>query len=667
MNKFFNQLFMILFISFLLLSGCNPVQVSTTALIEPTIKQTYTVIPSPTSTQTSTQTSTNTPISSPTASPTPIPEADIILYNGTLITMENEQPTAEAIAVRKGLILAIGSNNEILDYQGGETKLIDLQDRTLMPGFIDGHTHLFTLYGRQDKTLEEAQEIALSHGFTTVSEMWANEDVINSFFEAEQSGILQMRVNIFPSYNDGILDGNRRSILLRTWYPANKPILDPEKLVRIPGIKIFVDGDNARYERGCWALSEPFLPGSGILKRGVCGSKTGDLYWDQKELNFVVKKAQDAGYRVAFHAMGDLGIETAINAIEYALNGESNEIYRHQIEHNSMARPDLLARYQSLGVAATVRGNAEVCDLNSLVPTFGEERKSWYVNRYEIPNLGTHAFIETDFGWLIDPNERFDQRTLDPFMHLYGLVTHRYASADGTYCEPDPIAAEKVISVQRALEMMTIEGAWAVSMEDYVGSLKVGKNADLVVISGNPLTIEPEEIKDLTVHLTMVGGNVEYCAEDQTEICSQDFGSTTQNDINLPKSGNLALKQKVSASSSGQGSPTNAVDGKESTFWGAGNFAPQWIEVDLGAPATITEVKLKVGQSPNGETNHRILAGTTKNNLNKIFQFNQFTQDGDWLIFTLTKPLKDIQFIRVETVASPSWITWFEVQVFGTR
>ena len=663
MNKQFNQLFMVLCISVHLLSGCNPVKVSRTGPNVSTVTRTNTGILSPSSTQIPT----NKPVPSPTFSPTPIPEADIIFYNGRLITMEEDQPTAEGIAIRNGLILAVGSYKEVLSFQGEKTKLINLKGRTLMPGFIDGHTHLLTFYGRQDKTFEEAQEIALAHGFTTVSEMWANEDVVNSFFEAEKSGILQMRVNIFPSYNDGILDGNRRNILLKTWYPANEPILDPDKLVRIPGIKIFIDGDNASYERGCWALSEPFLPGAGVLKRGVCGSENGDLYWDQKELNFVVKNAQDAGYRVAFHAMGDLGIETAINAIEYALNGESNEIYRHQIEHNSMARPDLLTRYQSLGVAATIRGNAEVCDLGSLVPGFGEERKSWYVNRYEIPNLGTHAFIETDFGWQIDPNERFDQRTLDPFMHLYGLVTHRYSNANGSYCEPDPIAAEKIISIQRALEMMTIEGAWAVSMEDYIGSLKVGKYADLIVLSDNPLSIDPEKIKDLSVQMTMIGGNVEYCAAGQTEICSQDLGSVPQKNTNLPTSGNLALKQKVSASSSGQGSPTNAVDGKESTFWGAGDFAPQWIEVDLGAPASITEIKLKVGQSPNGETKHRILAGTTKNNLSEIFRSNQYTQDGDWLIFTLAQPLKDIQFIRVETVASPSWIAWFEIQVFGTR
>lgn len=654
---------MIFFITLLLFSGCNPEKVSTTAFIKSTITQTNTVIPIPTSTLI---TKIN-PIPSPAPSLTPIPEADTIFFSGTLITMEEEFPAAEAIAIRNGLILAVGSNKDMLAFQGEKTKLIDLEGQTLMPGFIDGHTHLLTFYGRQDKTLEDAQEIALAHGFTTVSEMWANEDVVESFFQAEQAGILRIRVNIFPSYNDGILDENRKSILLKTWYPAHKPILDSDKLVRIPGIKIFVDGDNASYERGCWALSEPFLPGAGVLNRGVCGSKNGDLYWDQDELNLVVKKAQDAGYRVAFHAMGDLGIETAINAIEYALSGESNVIFRHQIEHNSLARPDLLTRYQSLEIAATVRGNAEVCDLSTLVPSFGEERKSWYVNRYEIPNLGTHAFIETDFGWRIDPNERFDQRTLDPFMHLYGLVTHRYASIDGTYCEPDPIAAEKVISVQRALEMMTIEGAWAVSMEDYIGSLKVGKKADLIVISGNPLTIDPQEIKDLTVQLTMVSGKVEYCVENQAGICSQESDSVNNMESNLPKSGNLALNQKVSASSSGQGSPINAVDGKESTFWGAGDFAPQWIEVDIGAPGNITEIRLKVGQSPNGETKHRILAGITKNNLSEIYQFNQFTQDGEWLIFIPDKPLVDIQFIRVETISSPSWIAWFEIQVLGTR
>jgi predicted amidohydrolase YtcJ len=580
-----------------------------------------------------------------------------------LITIEKSQPLAEAIALRDGLIQAVGTNTEILALQGTDTQIIDLQGRTMMPGFIDGHTHVLAFPGRMGKSLDEAQDIALRYGFTSVSEMWANEDLVNSFLAAESHGNLRLRVNVFPSYNDGILGSNRERILMETWYPAHAPILDPERLVRIPGIKIFVDGDNANYERGCWALSEPFEADAPLIWRGVCGTNQGDLYWSQDELNRVVQQAQQAGYRVAFHAMGDRAIETALNAIEYALDGASNETVRHQIEHNSLTRTDQLQRYSTLDVAASVRGYGITwCDLETLKTPFGEDRYLWYLNRFALAGMNIHAYNETDFGWTVDPEDRFAVRGLDPMVQLYGIVTHNFMMPDGTLCEPGPSAPELPIPIERALQMLTIEPAYAVSMEEYIGSLKAGKYADLILLSGNPLEVDSGELKDLQVWMTMVAGKVEYCATGQEALCPGEQAAE-----NLPSSGNLALNRTVAASMSLQFSPDGAVDGDESTAWGAGDFAPQWIEVDLGAPATITEIRLLAGQSPDGDTQHRILAGETRDDLTKIHLFDQFTHDREWLVYQLREPLEDIQFVRVETLASPSWVAWLEVQVFGTR
>ncbi len=453
----------------------------------------------------------------------PTSGAEIIFHNGNLITMEADQPLAQAIAIRDGLILAVGSNAEILALQDANTTLVDLQGRTLLPGFIDGHSHILTFPARKGCTLAQAQQTALSYGFTGVSEMWSNEDTLNSLLQAETNGELRLRVNVFASYNDGILDDSRQKIMLNTWYPAQAPILDPARMLRIPGIKIFVDGDNSQPARGCWAMSDPFEPGAGVLKRGICATTSGDLYWQQAELNNAVKQAQEAGYRVAFHAMGDRAIETALNAIEYALDGESNDLHRHQIAHNSMIRPDLLPRYQQMGILASVRGYAEICNLDDFAPTFGD-RKAWYVNRFKLAGMGVHAFIETDFGWTVEPDDRYSQRTLDPLMHLYGTITRRYSSAPGSLCEPDPRASGVTVSAEQALRMLTIEPAYAVSMEDVLGSLKAGKYADLIILSGDPLTVEVNAILDMKVLMTMVGGKVEYCTAGEEVFCPQPTG-----------------------------------------------------------------------------------------------------------------------------------------------
>ena len=74
--------------------------------------------------------------------------------------------------------------------------------------------------------------------------------------------------------------------------------------------------------------------------------------------------------------------------------------------------------------------------------------------------------------------------------------------------------AAEAITAEEALRLMTINGAYLLFMEDEVGSLKPGKLADMIVLTDNPLTIDPDALKDLEVLMTMVGGQVEYCGDD---------------------------------------------------------------------------------------------------------------------------------------------------------
>ncbi len=68
--------------------------------------------------------------------------ADSVYYNGTILTMDDARPRAEAVAVKDGRILAVGNRNEILGLKGGRTETIDLEGRTLLPGFVDAHGHV---------------------------------------------------------------------------------------------------------------------------------------------------------------------------------------------------------------------------------------------------------------------------------------------------------------------------------------------------------------------------------------------------------------------------------------------------------------------------------------------------------------------------------------------
>ena len=65
----------------------------------------------------------------------------LVFQGGTVITMDDDLPIAEAVLVQDGLIVAVGSDEEISNLVGDEAVIIDLQGRTLLPGFIDAHSH----------------------------------------------------------------------------------------------------------------------------------------------------------------------------------------------------------------------------------------------------------------------------------------------------------------------------------------------------------------------------------------------------------------------------------------------------------------------------------------------------------------------------------------------
>ncbi|MEW6405856.1 MAG: amidohydrolase family protein, partial [Chloroflexota bacterium] len=338
------------------------------------------------------------------------------------------------------------------------------------------------------------------------------------------------RVNVFATYNYAHLV-NRRTVIDPAWYLEHEPILEPGRMLRIPGVKIFADGAGTP-ERGCAYHSFP-LPAEayalyetyGWDLADICGSPQGDLYLTEAQLIEAIQGIQDRGYRAAFHAMGDAAIDAILNALEEVLKEEPNAKYRHQIHHNSSLRPDQLERYVEMDIIASVRSMFNTCEAAEYIALFGEARKEWPINRYQLPSLGIHAIAEGDLGHG-DVNDPSRSNQLNPIFKLYGMVTHQQLRKDGSACEPPDWLAQYPISVERALEMLTIESAYAVSMEEYVGSIKAGKYADVVILSGNPLTTAPDDLINLRVRMTMVNGKAEYCAAEYASWCKARNSST---------------------------------------------------------------------------------------------------------------------------------------------
>ncbi|MHA1126926.1 MAG: hypothetical protein ACTSQX_14970, partial [Candidatus Heimdallarchaeota archaeon] len=163
---------------------------------------------------------------------------DYIFVNSKIISVDATNTIYEAIAIDDGEIIAIGTTEEIItNYHTINEATYDLEGRTIMPGIIDGHTHLMwsMLYGGYE-TMAGAQQIALAYGYTTLNEKGVEswERDIQPLLDAEANNELLLRVNIFPVHNSAFLEDNY-TIIWERWYPDHDPILEHDRMLRVPG------------------------------------------------------------------------------------------------------------------------------------------------------------------------------------------------------------------------------------------------------------------------------------------------------------------------------------------------------------------------------------------------------------------------------------------------
>ena len=129
---------------------------------------------------------------------------------------------------------------------------------------------------------------------------------------------------------------------------------------------------------------------------------------------------------------------------------------------------------------------------------------------------------------------------------------------------------------------------------------------------------------------------------------------------------NLALGKETRTSGSLPNlPPAYAVDGSTDNWWGSGNFPSQWIEIDLGKPATIRLFRLVASQSPAGDTRHQLWVGERRESLYLLHTFDGYTQDFSLLEYAPDSPLENIRYVRVITRNSPSWVSWREIEIIG--
>ena len=524
-------------------------------------------------------------------------EAEIILYNGNIVTM-GKNPRAQAVAIIDGKFFAVGDNKEIQSLATGRTKKIDLGGKTVLPGFIDAHSHpgssglahlrevdcdLRSIKKIQDAIHERASEtpkgnwvlgfkyddtktgdgrivnlsdldlaapehpVRISHrgghtmyvnsmamkmagvaettpdpqggmfdhdistkklngrikesacdvfekiipsaytrndlregvkliskmmsktGVTSVHDAYGSPDYLTAYQDAYENGDLLLRVYCLIGYThiDKMILAGVRTGVGNEW-------------VRIGAMKMTCDGSiSERTAR----LSQPYIGRP---------NDYGILVNTEEQLYTYAKKAHDADWQIGIHANGDVGIDTTLRVYERLQKERPRRDPRFRIEHCTMINDSLIQRMKTLGVIPT--------PFSTYVYYHGEKMGEYGTER--LKNMfALRSFL--DAGIRATQASDYPPGPFEPMMALQSSVTR--TDLKGTVW-----GANQKVSVDEAIRIGTMHGAYASYEENTKGSIESGKHADLVVLGRDPYKENPSTLVSIPIERTMAGGKWVY-------------------------------------------------------------------------------------------------------------------------------------------------------------
>ena len=521
---------------------------------------------------------------------------DLILYNANVITVDASQPRAQAIAIWGDRISAVGTNEEIRALAGVTTKLVDIGGRTIVPGFIDAHSHpavsgrlhlrqvdadLRSIAAIQAAIRERAANtpkgewvLAFKYDDTKTSEgrFLTREDLDAATREhpvyVEHRGGHSAYVNSLALERAGIKEdtpdpaggvyvrqgGRLTGRILETGLTAFGRVI-PDKYTRADyreGVKLiskmlaktgvtsvhdaYGDPDDLRAYQDAreagelltrvycligYSSIDRFIAAGvrtglgdewvrvGAMKATCDGSISertarlsqpyvgrpndfGIIVKDYDELYPLAKKAHDAGWQLGIHANGDVGIDIVLRIYEQLQKESPRVDPRFRIEHCTVINDDLVRRIAKLGVIPN--------PFSTYVYFHGEKMREYGAERLN-SMFAVRSFL--DAGVRVTQTSDYPPGPFEPMMALQSSVTR--TDMRGTVWGP-----KQKVTVEEALRVGTLNGAYASFEEHQKGSLTPGKLADLVVLGRDPIRENPSTLITIPVERTMVGGRWVY-------------------------------------------------------------------------------------------------------------------------------------------------------------
>ncbi|MBN1245319.1 amidohydrolase [Candidatus Bathyarchaeota archaeon] len=517
--------------------------------------------------------------------------ADLVLTNGKIFTMNPSQPHAEAVAIKDGKIVQVGTNDDVNRWIGKDAKIIDLKGKTVVPGFIDTHIHVadfgtvlawldlsnvrsiqelqaalkarvqrtprgkwvigrgwdqnrfaemrlptrhdldafsadtpVILYhecgqicivnskalelagltkqtvvtgGDIDKNAETGDPTGVLRDAATslvwkfvpmMTEDELVEAVSLAFEKIVKAGVTSVCWIVLSSMELPVIKKlhvqNRLPLrvyvvvpvdLLDSVLASTLPKQSADNALRIGGVMIFADGYLAARTA---ALFQSYKD---------CPDSSGKLLYTQEEMNALAVKICKANLQLVIHAVGDKAVDAALNTVEGTLKEACGKELRNRIEQAAVLNEELLQRMKNHKVIVSVQPCVVDSEFRvwSAAERLGPERVQWL---YPIRKLISE-------GVKVSGGSDCPMEPLSPLLGIKAAVTREFFS-------------EECVTVEDALRLYTIDAAYAIFEENIKGSIEKGKLADLTILSRDPWMVEPKEIGDIKVEMTIVGGRV---------------------------------------------------------------------------------------------------------------------------------------------------------------
>lgn len=329
---------------------------------------------------------------------------------------------------------------------------------------------------RRRRALEAALNEAAQWGLTSVQDNSSWDD-FRVYEELEREGKLPVRVSEWLPF-DAPLEELQ---LMRSSHPRSDLMLHTGML------KGFMDGSLGSHTA---ALLQPYADDP---------KNSGLPQYDPPKLNAMAKARVDAGFQLGFHAIGDRGVQMALDAFagaeqdarEHKVKAPNGgDDFRLRIEHAQVTSPAQIEQFRTLKVIASMQPNHLLTDMNWAESRLGPERAAHSYAWAEFLKNGVTLAFGTDYP--VEP--------ITPFRGLYAAITRTSEDGKRQYFP------EQKLNIDQAIAAYTTGSAFAEFAETQKGTLQPGMLADFIVLDRDITAVPPAEILRTSVLRTVVGG-----------------------------------------------------------------------------------------------------------------------------------------------------------------